>query len=61
MEFERGDWLMSEKRDLDIEAENKKRRRRRSLAIAWTLVGFMVLFFIVTVTRLGGDVLNKPF
>ena len=45
--------------DDEIKAENDKRRKRRSLAIAWALVGFMALFFVVTLTHLGGNVFNK--
>jgi len=40
----------------DAEAERKRRQRKRSLAIAWILVALVVLFFIVTIVRLGGNV-----
>jgi len=40
----------------NVEAERKRRQRRRSLAIAWTLAALVVLFFIVTIVRLGGNV-----
>lgn len=40
----------------DAETERKRRQRKRSLAIAWILVGLIVLFFIVTMVRLGGNV-----
>ena len=40
----------------NAEAERKRRQRRRSLAIAWTLGVLVVLFFIVTLVRLGGNV-----
>jgi predicted nucleic acid-binding Zn ribbon protein len=40
----------------DAEAERKRRQRKRSLAIAWILVALIVLFFIVTIVRLGGNV-----
>ncbi|MDJ0512225.1 MAG: hypothetical protein QNJ62_02130 [Methyloceanibacter sp.] len=40
----------------NAEAERKRRQRRRSLAIAWTLAILVVLFFIVTLVRLGGNV-----
>ena len=32
----------------------------RSIAIAWILAGLAVLFFIVTIVRLGGNVANRP-
>jgi predicted nucleic acid-binding Zn ribbon protein len=40
----------------DAETERKRRQRKRSLAIAWILVALIVLFFIVTMARLGGNV-----
>ena len=40
----------------DAKDERKRRQRKRSLAIAWILVGLVVLFFIVTIVRLGGNV-----
>lgn len=40
--------------------EWKARRRRRSIAIAWALVALVVLFFLVTIVRLGGTVANRP-
>ncbi|MEW6089544.1 hypothetical protein [Parvibaculum sp.] len=38
-----------------------ERRRQRNRAIAWTLVAFIVLFFVVTIVKLGGNVANRPF
>jgi hypothetical protein len=32
----------------------------RSVAIAWILAALAVLFFIVTIVRLGGNVANRP-
>ena len=32
----------------------------RSLAIAWILAGLVLLFFIVTIVRLGGNVAVRP-
>jgi predicted nucleic acid-binding Zn ribbon protein len=40
----------------DAEAERKRRQRKRSLAIAWILAVLAILFFIVTIVRLGGNV-----
>lgn len=57
MECDFGIWRMSSGRD--IKEENEKRRRRRSLAIAWSLVGFMVIFFLVTMVHLGGNVFKS--
>jgi hypothetical protein len=44
----------------DAEKERKRRQRMRSIAIAWILAGLAVLFFIVTIVRLGGNVANRP-
>ncbi|MDO8838765.1 MAG: hypothetical protein Q7V31_07520 [Parvibaculum sp.] len=41
--------------------EQLKRRRQRNLAIAWTLGALMVLFFVVTIVKLGGNVANRTF
>jgi len=44
----------------DADDERKRRQRKRSVAIAWILVGLVVLFFIVTIVRLGGSVAVRP-
>jgi len=44
----------------DADKERKRRQRMRSLAIAWILVGIVLLFFIVTIVRLGGNVALRP-
>ena len=44
----------------DAEQERKRRQRMRSVAIAWILAALVVLFFIVTIVRLGGNVANRP-
>jgi hypothetical protein len=36
--------------------EDMNRRRKRSIALALVLVGLVVLFFVTTIVRLGGDV-----
>jgi len=36
--------------------EDLARRRRRSVALALILVALVVLFFVTTIVRLGGDV-----
>jgi hypothetical protein len=40
--------------------EQRRIQRRRSLAIAWALVALAILFFLVTIVRLGGNVANRP-
>jgi len=36
--------------------EDMARRRKRSIALALVLLGLVVLFFVTTIVRLGGDV-----
>ena len=40
--------------------EQKRQRRARSIAIALTLGALVVLFYIVTIVKLGPGVLNRP-
>jgi hypothetical protein len=44
----------------DEQDQRQHRQRRRSLAIAWTLAALVILFFIVTIVRLGGNVAVRP-
>jgi hypothetical protein len=44
----------------DAEKERKRRQGMRSVAIAWILGALVVLFFIVTIVRLGGQVAVRP-
>lgn len=41
--------------------EQQKRRRTRSIAIALTLAALVVLFYAITVVKMGGNVLNRTF
>jgi len=43
----------------DAEHERKRRQRTRSIAIAWILAALALLFFIVTLVRLGGNVADR--
>lgn len=40
--------------------EEQKRRRKRSLAIALTLGALVVLFYVVTIAKIGPQVLQRP-
>jgi hypothetical protein len=40
--------------------EQKRRRRARSVAIALALGGLVLLFYAVTIVKLGPGVLNRP-
>jgi t-SNARE complex subunit (syntaxin) len=37
-----------------------KARKRRSLMIALSLIAFIVLVFVVTIVRLGGNIADRP-
>jgi len=40
--------------------EQKRRRRARSIAIALSLGALVLLFYVVTIVKLGPGVLNRP-
>ncbi len=40
--------------------EAQRRKRMRSIAIALALGAMVLLFYIATLVRLGGNVLNRP-
>ena len=40
--------------------EQQRRRRMRSIAIALTLGALVALFYVVTLVKLGSNVLNRP-
>jgi len=42
------------------ERERQRRRRTRSIAIALALGALVILFYVATLVRLGGNVLNRP-
>lgn len=46
---------------MELSEGQKKRRRSRSIAIAWALAAMAMLFFVVTIVRLGANVMNRPF
>ena len=41
--------------------EDMARRRKRAVALALVLAGLVVLFFVSTIVRLGGDVASRSF
>ncbi|HEY6578244.1 MAG TPA: hypothetical protein VIY09_02900 [Rhizomicrobium sp.] len=43
---------------MDDEGRDARERRRRSIAIALVLAGLVVLFFVMTLVRLKGHVVN---
>ena len=44
----------------DERDEWERRRRMRSIAIALALAALVVVFYVATLVRLGGNVLNRP-
>lgn len=40
--------------------ERERRRRMRSIAIALALGALVVIFYVATMVRLGGNVFNRP-
>jgi len=42
------------------EEERLRRRKMRSIAIALALAALVVLFYVATLVRLGGNFLNRP-
>jgi hypothetical protein len=44
----------------DERQERERRRRVRSIAIALALAALVVVFYVATLVRLGGNVLNRP-
>lgn len=43
-----------------LNAEQQKRRRGRSIAIAVVLFALVILFYVVTIVKLGPGVLDRP-
>lgn len=46
---------MAENDGIRLTPEQERRRRQRSIAIALTLGALVILFFIVTMVRIGGN------
>ena len=44
----------------ELSPEDQRRQRRRSVAIALVLGGLVVLFYAVTIAKLGPQVLQRP-
>ena len=45
----------------DESPEAAKARRRRNIAMALGLMAFVILIFVVTIARLGGNVAQRAF
>jgi len=46
--------------DIVLSAEQRRRRRVRSIVLALVLAGFALLFYAVTIVKLGPQVLHRP-
>lgn len=40
--------------------DQQRRRRARNVAIGFALAALVVLFYVITVFKLGGNVANRP-
>lgn len=52
--------VMTEPGETKHDVERRRRQRRRSIAIALALAGLVILFYIATIARLGGNVFVRP-
>jgi hypothetical protein len=51
---------MAKKREgIVLTDEQRRRRRNRSIALALVLAGLAILFYVVTIVKLGPQVLNR--
>ncbi|QFT33693.1 hypothetical protein FIV00_24580 [Labrenzia sp. THAF82] len=51
--------MAAEEQGIKLTDEQKKKRRARSIAIAAVLVAMVVLFYIVTIIKLGPSVMDR--
>ncbi|HXL67132.1 MAG TPA: hypothetical protein VN930_00020 [Xanthobacteraceae bacterium] len=52
---------MAKKRDgIVLTEEQRRRRRNRSIALAFVLAALALLFYVVTIVKLGSQVMNRP-
>jgi hypothetical protein len=52
--------MKHEREGIVLTAEQKRRRRARSVALALVLAAVAILFYVVTVVKLGPQVINRP-
>jgi len=54
--------IMDQDRDdgIVLTEEQKRRRRARNIAIALVLGALVVLFYVLTIVKLGPGVMNRP-
>ncbi|WP_428688148.1 hypothetical protein [Roseibium sp.] len=52
--------MSEEDKGITLTEEQKKKRRSRSIAIAAVLGALVLLFYVVTIVKLGPGILNRP-
>jgi hypothetical protein len=55
-----GDFVRDERDGIVLTEEQRRRRRNRSIALGLVLAALAVLFYAVTVVKLGPGILNRP-
>jgi hypothetical protein len=45
---------------MSMSPEEQKKRKQRNWALAGLLLAFIVLVYVVTIVKLGGNVANRP-
>ncbi|HWK87995.1 MAG TPA: hypothetical protein VNQ34_10890 [Xanthobacteraceae bacterium] len=48
------------KKGIVLTEEQKRTRRKRSIALALVLAGFALLFYLVTIVKLGPGIFQRP-
>jgi hypothetical protein len=51
--------MAKEEKGIVLTKEQQRRRRARNMAIGFVLAGLVVLFYLITVFKLGGNVANR--
>lgn len=46
--------------EVELSEQQKKARRSRSVALAIVLAVLVVLFYVVTIIKVGPEILNRP-
>lgn len=52
--------MAKEPAKVTLTEDQLRRRRARNVAIAGVLVGLVILFYVLTLFKLGGNVANRP-
>lgn len=51
---------MNENDGVRLTEEEQRRRRRRSAAIGLALAAIVLLFYVLTIVKMGPEILNRP-